>query len=156
MGDDRVTLMTLHHAKGLEFDLCFMVGMEEDVFPHINCKGEDQGLEEERRLCYVGMTRAKKQLFMTSVSSRFVFGSYKHMQKSRFVQEIEGNPHNFTETETGTEKSREAAIVEHPLFGKGKIEKVYDTGHGRTYDIVFAIDGVKRTLAEKYAKLTFL
>lgn len=157
--DDRVTLMTLHHAKGLEFDLCFMVGLEEDVFPHINCKDDPRQLEEERRLCYVGMTRAKKQLFMTSVRSRFVFGSYKNMQKSRFLEEIESDEPLLNEPEMNEscqDTNTRSNSVRHPLFGVGKIIKTYETTHGTTYDIIFSSDGVKRTLAAKYAKLIFL
>ncbi len=77
MEDDveQVTLMTLHSAKGLEFPVVFMVGMEEGVFPGYKSIDEPNGIEEERRLCYVGITRAKEKLYMTSAKSRTIFGS---------------------------------------------------------------------------------
>ena len=85
---DAVTLMTLHNAKGLEFPVVFMVGMEEGLFPHINSMMEPQDLEEERRLCYVGMTRAKKRLYLTCATSRMLYGAIQANPPSRFVSEI--------------------------------------------------------------------
>jgi DNA helicase-2/ATP-dependent DNA helicase PcrA len=85
---DAVTLMTLHNAKGLEFPVVFMVGMEEGLFPHINSMMEPQELEEERRLCYVGMTRAKKRLYLTCATSRMLYGAIQSNPPSRFVSEI--------------------------------------------------------------------
>lgn len=86
--DDRVCLMTMHNGKGLEFDLAFIVGMEEELFPHANSRGELDGLEEERRLCYVGITRAKEQLVLTAARSRFLWGTWRMMKPSRFLNEI--------------------------------------------------------------------
>ena len=87
--DDRglVTLMTLHNAKGLEFTAVFMIGMEEGVFPHIRAI-EEQGMEEERRLCYVGMTRAKERLTLTHTMSRSLFGRRSYNLASRFLDEL--------------------------------------------------------------------
>jgi len=85
---DAVTLMTLHNAKGLEFPVVFMVGMEEGLFPHINSMMEPQELEEERRLCYVGMTRAQKRLYLTCATSRMLYGAIQSNPPSRFVSEI--------------------------------------------------------------------
>ena len=84
----RIWLMTLHAAKGLEFPVVFMVGLEEGLFPHIRSQDDDDELEEERRLCYVGMTRAKTRLFLTSAARRRVFGEYQSSEPSRFLSEI--------------------------------------------------------------------
>jgi DNA helicase-2/ATP-dependent DNA helicase PcrA len=82
-----VTLMTLHNAKGLEYPIVFMIGCEEGVFPHSRALDEG-GLEEERRLCYVGITRAERDLYLTSARSRTVFGAHNYATPSRFVNEI--------------------------------------------------------------------
>ena len=86
--DDSVTLMTLHSAKGLEFPVVFLVGMEEGIFPGYKSISEPQELEEERRLCYVGITRAKKNLFLTCSKQRTIFGSTSCNPISRFLKEI--------------------------------------------------------------------
>ena len=86
--DDSVTLMTLHSAKGLEFPVVFLVGMEEGIFPGYKSIGEQKELEEERRLCYVGITRAKQNLFLTCAKQRTIFGSTSCNAISRFVREI--------------------------------------------------------------------
>ena len=89
--DDRsgyVTLMTLHSAKGLEFDYVFIPGMEEGIFPSMRSMEEDNRLEEERRLMYVGITRARKQLFLTRASERMLYNQYGHNPPSRFLEEI--------------------------------------------------------------------
>ena len=79
---------TLHSAKGLEFPVVFLVGMEEGIFPGYKSIGEQKELEEERRLCYVGITRAKQQLFLTCAKQRTIFGSTSCNQVSRFLKEI--------------------------------------------------------------------
>jgi DNA helicase-2/ATP-dependent DNA helicase PcrA len=86
--DEKVRLMTIHNGKGLEFDVVFVVGMEEDLFPHINSKDSDEEIEEERRLAYVGMTRARERLFLTRARFRYLWGSLRMMDRSRFLQEI--------------------------------------------------------------------
>lgn len=88
--DDKVTLMTLHAAKGLEFPVVFLIGMEDNLFPLGRAiKDEDPNqLEEERRLAYVGITRAREELYLTSAYSRMMYGSFQHNQKSRFIDEI--------------------------------------------------------------------
>lgn len=85
---DRVTLMTLHAAKGLEFPVVFMTGMEEGIFPHGRAAGERDDVEEERRLCYVGMTRAMQKLYLTHARRRRIYGDYQYNPPSRFVAEI--------------------------------------------------------------------
>ncbi len=87
---DEVTLMTYHSAKGLEFPLVFMAGMEEGLFPHGNALQEEQGIAEERRLCYVGITRAMDQLVMTGTAMRTNFGNRIYNTESRFLHEIPG------------------------------------------------------------------
>ena len=89
--EDSVTLMTLHSAKGLEFPVVFLVGMEEGIFPGYKSIGEPKELEEERRLCYVGITRAKENLFMTCSRQRTIFGSTSCNPVSRFLKEIPAN-----------------------------------------------------------------
>jgi DNA helicase II / ATP-dependent DNA helicase PcrA len=83
-----VTLMTLHSAKGLEFPLVFMVGMEERLFPHVRALEDPIQMEEERRLCYVGMTRAKKRLFLLNVRRRHIFGQEQMNPPARFIRDI--------------------------------------------------------------------
>ncbi len=85
-----VTLMTLHAAKGLEFPVVFMVGMEETVFPHSRALYDQFEMEEERRLCYVGMTRAREELYMVYATMRTLFGGSQHNPPSRFLSEIDG------------------------------------------------------------------
>ncbi|GFR36081.1 hypothetical protein TCEA9_18930 [Thermobrachium celere] len=85
---DAVTLMTLHTAKGLEFNIVFIAGMEEGIFPHFSAKDDNDELEEERRLCYVGITRAKKQLYLTCAQSRLMYGRTMFNSVSSFIEEI--------------------------------------------------------------------
>lgn len=95
--EDAVTLMTLHSAKGLEFPVVFMPGMEDGLFPGFRSLEKEDGLEEERRLCYVGMTRAKEKLYLTSAESRMLYGKIDQTKESIFLREIdqtlvEGDP----------------------------------------------------------------
>ncbi len=98
-----VTLMTMHAAKGLEFPVVFISGMEESVFPHSRAFYEPKEMEEERRLCYVGMTRAKEELYLLHASSRLLYGGMQHNPPSRFLSEIDAefvhgeapSPQNF-------------------------------------------------------------
>ena len=87
-GDDCVAMMTIHSAKGLEFPVVFLVGAEEGLFPGIRAIGEAQEMEEERRLCYVAMTRAKRRLFITCANQRMLYGKTSANRPSRFVEEI--------------------------------------------------------------------
>ncbi|GGD22364.1 ATP-dependent DNA helicase PcrA [Pontibacillus chungwhensis BH030062] len=86
--DDKVTLMTLHSAKGLEFPVVFLIGMEESVFPHSRSLQDEEEMEEERRLAYVGITRAEQQLFLTNAKMRTLFGRTNMNPESRFISEI--------------------------------------------------------------------
>ncbi len=90
-GGDAVTLMTLHAAKGLEFPAVFMTGLEETIFPHSRALYDQSEMEEERRLCYVGMTRAREELYLLCASSRLLYGGVQHNPPSRFLSEIGGD-----------------------------------------------------------------
>jgi DNA helicase-2/ATP-dependent DNA helicase PcrA len=86
--EPKVMMMTLHSAKGLEFPTVVLAGLEEGLFPHSRSRDDEAELEEERRLCYVGITRARKQLVLTSAARRRVFGEYQNTEPSRFIEEI--------------------------------------------------------------------
>jgi len=88
---DAVTLMTLHAAKGLEFPVVFMTGMEESIFPHSRALYDASEMEEERRLCYVGMTRAREELYMVYATSRMLYGGMQHNTPSRFLSEVDAS-----------------------------------------------------------------
>lgn len=88
-GSDAAILMTLHAAKGLEFPVVFMIGMEESIFPHSRALYDQSEMEEERRLCYVGMTRARQELYMTYATSRMLYGGVQHNLPSRFLSEVD-------------------------------------------------------------------
>ena len=98
-GDDKVTLMTVHASKGLEFEHVFVVGMEQDLFPSIMSKGEVRGLEEERRLFYVAITRAKQTCIITFAKSRFKHGQTEPARQSQFLNDID---EQFLKTETAS------------------------------------------------------
>ncbi len=86
--ENAIVLMSLHSAKGLEFPVVFLTGLEEGIFPHTLAMGEQHDIEEERRLCYVGITRAQQRLFLSSASRRFLYGSGIYHEPSRFLEEI--------------------------------------------------------------------
>ena len=131
--EDSVTLMTLHSAKGLEFPVVFLVGMEEGIFPGYQSMMEPKELEEERRLCYVGITRAKENLFLTCSKQRTVFGSTSYNPTSRFLQEIpeellEGYQEAFGEPDNN----------KNQMFKDSKYTWTYgskDNGNIKTYKI---------------------
>ncbi len=114
--EEMVTLMTLHSAKGLEFPVVFLVGMEEGIFPGHQAMMEPTELEEERRLCYVGITRAKENLFLTCSKQRTIFGSTSYNPLSRFLQEIpeellEGYEQAFGQTSNKVEMFRDSSYT---------------------------------------------
>lgn len=117
---DAVCLMTLHSAKGLEFDVVFLVGMEEGVFPHSRALYDVDELEEERRLAYVGMTRAKKKLYLTYTRQRLLYGSYNYSRLSRFVEEI---PEQYLQTvDTGKDYLKQAIHARLVAAGGGTMD----------------------------------
>ena len=125
--EDSITLMTLHSAKGLEFPVVFLVGMEEGIFPGYKSIGEPQALEEERRLFYVGITRAKQYLYLTCAKHRTIFGATSYNQVSRFVQEI---PEELLEgyAEMVNSNSKEDEFKDSGYrwsYGKGQTVKTY-------------------------------
>ena len=99
-------MMTLHSAKGLEFPVVVLAGLEEGLFPHSRSREDEAELEEERRICYVGITRARKQLVLTSAARRRVFGEYQSTEPSRFIEEI---PADLVEQEFSTTVAVSAA-----------------------------------------------
>jgi DNA helicase-2/ATP-dependent DNA helicase PcrA len=86
--DDQVTLMTLHSAKGLEFPIVFLAGLEEGIFPHVRTLMDEREVEEERRLCYVGITRAERKLYISNARQRMIYGNTVSYSPSRFLDEI--------------------------------------------------------------------
>jgi DNA helicase II / ATP-dependent DNA helicase PcrA len=137
--DNAVTLMTLHAAKGLEFPVVCMIGMEETIMPHTRAFYDQSDMEEERRLCYVGMTRAKQELYMYYATSRLLYGSVQHNPPSRFLSEIETEfqtSNLLPITLTGFQDKKipeephyvlelyEGDNVSHELFGLGTVLEI--------------------------------
>jgi DNA helicase-2/ATP-dependent DNA helicase PcrA len=167
--DPAVTLMTLHNAKGLEFDVVFMVGMEDGVFPHYRSMGEPAQMEEERRLAYVGITRARRRLYLTHAWSRSLFGGSNYNPASRFLSEIpsdlvhslegEGTPANGR-TNGGRSERQPVAVtagdtVIHDKWGEGVVLSVSGAGDRAEATISFGDVGDKRILLA-YAPLAKL
>jgi len=157
--EDFLRLMTLHNSKGLEFSFVALVGMEEELFPHVNTLDSPDAIEEERRLCYVGMTRAKEELCITTAKNRYLWGTPRIMRPSRFLNEI---PKEYlkviSERPSSYEESSEGfpigSRVYHRDYGSGIVQKSYQTSLGLTYDVLFPENGIERSLVAKYAKLT--
>ncbi|HGF7366081.1 TPA: DNA helicase II [Vibrio cholerae] len=170
--DDAVQLMTLHSAKGLEFPLVFMVGVEEGMFPSQMSAEEAGRLEEERRLCYVGMTRAMQKLYITYAEMRRLYGQDKYHKPSRFIRELpEGcldevrmkaqvsrptSTGRFSQTvvkesfnETGFNLG---SRVRHPKFGEGTIINFEGSGPQSRVQVAFNGEGIK-WLVTSYARL---
>ena len=173
--DDAVQLMTLHSAKGLEFPLVFMVGVEEGMFPSQMSAEEAGRLEEERRLCYVGMTRAMVKLYITYAEMRRLYGQDKYHKPSRFIRELPENcldevrmkaqvsrptsSGRFSQTvvkesfnETGFSLG---SRVMHPKFGEGTIINFEGSGPQSRVQVAFNGEGIK-WLVTAYAKLETL
>lgn len=177
----RVTLMTVHSAKGLEFNTVFLPGFEEGLFPSSRSMGEKKELEEERRLAYVAMTRARKQLLILHTSTRMMYGQTNVNRVSRFADEI---PEECIKTEKGfrqkgsytqapeytytskttlvSEKPKTASPilaagtrVKHNFFGEGEIISAEAMGGDALYEIQFD-NGMVKKLLGAYAKLTVL
>ncbi len=172
---DAVVLMTLHSAKGLEFPVVFLCGMEEGIFPGYRSIIDESALEEERRLCYVGITRAQKSLYITHAFRRTLFGSTMYNRISRFVEEI---PEEYIKIKTLSPLQYESAeptgrslltnvvpkpekvlmeynegdMVIHSKFGRGIIIGVQPAGNDVKLEIVFEKVGVKNLMAA-YANL---
>ncbi|HET7050180.1 MAG TPA: UvrD-helicase domain-containing protein [Solirubrobacteraceae bacterium] len=167
-----VTLMTLHNAKGLEYPIVFMIGCEEGVFPHSRALDEG-GLEEERRLCYVGITRAERDLYLTFARTRTVFGTRSYGIASRFISEIpaaltdrDQQPQayrgirpramSWDQSESQTQAAPQVSFrigddVAHPKFGEGVVTGVEPGG---IVVIHFGKDGSDRKLVADLAPIT--
>ena len=179
--DAHVWLMTLHAAKGLEFPLVVMAGMEEGLFPHARSAEDEAELEEERRLCYVGMTRAQSQLVLTSAARRRVFGEYQATEPSRFLDEVPSDllevvepvtapayvaqpgrrrpsawyrdHHSYSDDEDqSTLHVRLGMRVRHATFGVGTVESIEPLQDDIKLIVRFATAGPKKLLG-RYAKL---
>ena len=160
---DRVTLMTLHSAKGLEFPVVVLAGLEEGLFPHVRSIEEEAGIEEERRLCYVGMTRAQRRLVLTYTHQRAAFGTARPSLPSRFLAEIpepllERAVTPRTAVNDWPDEGRpvpEVAVgdtVRHKTFGAGRVLEVDGEGPRAIITVRFDGAGTKR-LALGYAPL---
>jgi len=166
---DCVHLMTLHAAKGLEFPIVFMVGLEEELFPHKMSMEEGSGLEEERRLCYVGMTRAMRKLYFSYAETRFLHGTEKFNVPSRFIAEVP--PELIEPVRAAVQISRPAAVtpaiqsseyelpglkigqrVKHARFGEGIIIDAEGRGEHARIQVKFDQHGAKWLVAS-FAKL---
>jgi DNA helicase II / ATP-dependent DNA helicase PcrA len=170
---DEVILMTLHSAKGLEFPVVFLIGMEEGIFPHSRSLMDEEEMEEERRLAYVGITRAEKQLYITNAQTRTLYGRTSVNQESRFINEIPEELLDRANKKVVTEKrtvSRPAMAMKttggeslgwrvgdkasHGKWGIGTVVSVKGEGEAMELDIAFpSPTGIKRLLA-KFAPIT--
>ncbi len=172
--DDCVQLMTLHMAKGLEFPVVFLVGLEEGLFPHGRSVGEQRQLEEERRLAYVGVTRARQQLYLSYAEQRTWYGQENYPSPSRFVGEIPADLiHNvrarakrraFSPAPVQTAPAKGVATaglqarqrVRHPQFGDGVVLEVEGAGYHARARVDFPKSGGSKWLVLAYAKLEVL
>ncbi|MFO7300178.1 MAG: DNA helicase PcrA [Actinomycetes bacterium] len=166
-GAGAVTLMTLHTAKGLEFPVVFIIGMEDGVFPHMRSLGDPAELEEERRLAYVGITRAMDRLYLTSAWNRMLFGGSSYNPPSRFLQEIpdhlmekiskrkmRASSPSFSErpSVTGPVKKLDSSEiapgdrVRHGKWGLGTVREIIGEGDRAEAEVVFDTQGKKRLL----------
>jgi DNA helicase-2/ATP-dependent DNA helicase PcrA len=167
--DDCVSMMTAHSAKGLEFPIVFMVGMEEGIFPHAASSRDENGIEEERRLCYVGMTRAMEGLTLTCAAERHRFGSRTSSPPSRFLNEIPnvalaetartsfdvGPEPDYSYDQSAPDDGASISVglrVRHPVFGFGTVAGVIGSGPGQKLRIQFDRAGLK-TVMLRYANL---
>jgi DNA helicase-2/ATP-dependent DNA helicase PcrA len=165
--EDCVQLMTLHSAKGLEFPIVFLVGLEEDLFPHYLSSREPAGLEEERRLAYVGITRSRRQLYLSYAEKRRLHGSDTYPRPSRFLGEIPAEL--VRDVRARTIISRPVTVVPpgpgnaeggwvpgqrvlHPRFGEGVVRRFEGSGAHARVQVNFTESGAK-WLVVAYAKL---
>ena len=156
--DDAITLMTIHLAKGLEFDNVFIVGLEESIFPHFNSFGNNEQMEEERRLCYVAITRARKNLWFVNAETRVIYGKTTKNPESRFIKEISDKYIESTKKEIKIETnlknvdtSIEYNVGDHVIFepyGEGVIvsikDKILNVAFRNPYGIKMLIKGHKK------------
>lgn len=169
--DSCVQLMTLHSAKGLEFPIVFIVGLEQGLFPHQNSMDDPEKLQEERRLCYVGITRAEEKLYLCYSSSRRIRGRTQGCLPSKFLQEIpqklvnqiQGNVYKKTNSNLFGEPQnsdeflhyKPGVSVSHKIFGEGMIVELSGQGDYTQIMVEFRDHGQK-ILAAKFAKLNLI
>ena len=168
--EDSVQLMTLHSAKGLEFPLVFLVGMEENLFPHRMSIEEPGRLEEERRLCYVGITRAMEKLMITYAESRRLHGSETFNTPSRFIREIpaellqEVRLHtaiarpvsSLTQAQIPDTQLNLGQRVYHQIFGEGVVLNFEGRGASARVEVNFDTEGSSKWLVLQYANLQLM
>lgn len=157
-GQEKVSLMTLHSAKGLEFPIVFLVGLEQGLFPHSRSLNDPLSLEEERRLCYVGVTRAQELLFLTYAKERYIWGSREAKFPSQFLQELPPElitsnikPPRVTARSARLAKSPPNSAqkwsvgdrVMHDIFGEGEITHVLGSGRKTNVAVQFSETGRK-------------
>ena len=157
----KVSLMTLHSAKGLEFPVVFLVGMEQGLLPHNRTLNDPLEIEEERRLCYVGITRAQEQLFLTYTRERRLWGTREPAVSSQFLQELPGelidsniNLTNTYRRRKQAEKTSQAIDIDwhvgdrvlHHEFGAGEITHVLGSGKKATLAVKFLSMGVTKII----------
>ena len=160
-GAGAVTLMTLHNAKGLEYPAVFLAGLEDGIFPHMRTLGDPEEMEEERRLAYVGITRAQDRLYLTSAWSRMLFGGTNYNPPSRFLKEIPadlmekaGKRARTTAAESSWSGRATVAAtdigpgdrVRHDKWGMGTVREVIGSGDRAEAEVVFDGEGKKRLL----------
>lgn len=145
MDNGSVKLMTLHSAKGLEFEAVFLVGLEDGLFPLFSNMDEDEKLEEERRLCYVGITRAKRFLYLTYAKSRLIYGKRQDCYPSQFLDEMRINQIK------GDQTKKDGSKVIHPKYGKGVVISIKGNGDDAKADVIFENSGIKK-MALKFLK----
>ena len=178
--EEKVSMMTLHNSKGLEFRAVFITGMEEGLLPHYSAFDDDTELEEERRLFYVGMTRAMEELYLFCAASRMQFGSWTGNRPSRFLDEVpeehtdvSGIPaprrtlsdvaqsipsfdsfSDSSDVQREDSRYRVGVTVFHPKYGEGKIKSLEGSGAELKVSVQFPGYGIKKFLAS-YAPFTF-
>tara|TARA_B100001063_G_scaffold112465_1_gene104969 strand:- start:3709 stop:5865 length:2157 start_codon:yes stop_codon:yes gene_type:complete len=172
LDEDPVQLMTIHSAKGLEFPIVFLTGLEEGIFPNENRKSGNDFLEEERRLCYVAITRAMKLLYITHANARYLHGSYNYLMPSRFINEIPGelldsvksdsyqykknkNISSFKRPSNNSTGLKVGQRVKHQKFGNGVVLSYEGEDDNLKLYINFEDYGSK-WLVMTYAHLEFL
>ncbi len=180
--DRGLTLMTLHSAKGLEFDAVAVAGLEEGLLPHANSQGEPDDLEEERRLLYVGMTRARRRLFLSCARRRRIAGRYQDQEESPFLRELpadglvlhespelfynrrtsgvydffgRGRPELPADDGDATDGLRRGGRVRHPTLGDGVVLELEGSGDDLKLTVFFHRAGKRKILA-RYTSLELL
>ena len=159
--DNAVTLMTIHLAKGLEFGNVFIIGLEESIFPHFNSFNSEEELEEERRLCYVALTRAKNRLYLLNASSRAIYGNRVRNPESRFIKEInpkyikfnnkkvfDDNKINISDNINSNEEYKIGEHIFFDMYGEGVIvgikDKILTVAFKHPYGVKMLIKGHKK------------